>query len=47
MRFNTDSHIRFTFSLDKGIYVTILKIIIPIIIFATLCACILHVAGVL
>ncbi len=47
MRFNTDSNIRFTFSLDKGIYVTILKIIIPIIILVTLCACILHVAGVL
>jgi len=46
MRFITSSGIHFTFSLDKGIYITVWKIAMPIILLIALCACVLHWVGV-
>jgi hypothetical protein len=46
IRFLTGSSIHFTFSLDKGIYITVWKITMPLILLITLCACVLHWVGV-
>jgi hypothetical protein len=47
MQFLTNGNIHLKFSLDKGIHVMVWKIAMPIILLATLCACVLHWAGVI
>jgi hypothetical protein len=45
--FKTDSQIRFTLAFGKDFHVTVWKIMVPLVLLATLCMCILHWAGVL
>jgi hypothetical protein len=37
----------FTFSLDSGLHIVVLKTLMPILLLITLCACVLHWVGVI
>jgi len=45
--FQIENNVRFYFSLDKNIHIIIWKIMFPLILLVTLCACILHWVGVI
>ena len=42
-----DINVNFTFSFAKNFHVTVWKIMAPLILLSTLCACVLHWAGVI
>ena len=44
---SSNNNVHLTFSLDKGFHITVWKIMIPLILLVTLCACALYWVGVL
>jgi hypothetical protein len=44
---STSNNIHFTFSLGSGFHIAVWKTLMPLLLLITLCACVLHWAGVI